>query len=158
VNHKNSIEHSSKRPRTKRKQQCRIRNWSEYNAALVQRGWLTVWLDEEAASGWYNHQKSGRRGASYTYTDSALVCALTLQVVYHLPLRATEGLLLSLFDLLGLALPVPDYSTLSRRRKRLSVLQTVPQSQTQSGGQDLHLVVDSTGFKVYGEGRVPSGR
>ena len=148
MNHKNSIERSSKRPRTKRKRQYRIRNWSEYNAALVQRGSLTVWLDEEAAGGWYNHQKSGRRGASCTYTDSALVCALTLQVVYHLPLRATQGLLLSLFGLLGLALPVPDYSTLSRRRKRLPV----PQSQTQSGGQDLHLVVDSTGFKVYGEG------
>jgi len=148
VNNKNSIERSSKRPRPKRKRQYRIRNWSEYNAALVQRGSLTVWLDEATAGGWYNHQKSGKRGASCTYTDSALLCALTLQVVYHLPLRATQGLLLSLFGLLGLSLPVPDYSTLSRRRKRLSV----PLNQTRSGGRDLHLVVDSTGFKVYGEG------
>ena len=90
---KNSIE----RPRLKRKKQYRIRNWSEYNAALVHRGSLTVWLDVASAGGWYNHQKSGRRGASCTYTDSALLCALTLQMVYHLPLRATQGLLLSLF-------------------------------------------------------------
>jgi IS5 family transposase len=150
VNNKNSIERSSKRPRAKRKRQYRIRNWSEYNAALVQRGSLTIWLDEAAAGGWYNHQKSGRRGASCTYTDSALLCALTLQLVYHLPLRATQGLLLSLFELLGLALPVPDYSTLSRRRKRLPV--PLSQSSQQSQNHNLHLVVDSTGFKVYGEG------
>jgi hypothetical protein len=89
-------------------------------------------LDDAAAGGWYNHQKSGRRGASCTYTDSALVCALTLQMVYHLPLRATEGLLLSLFDLLGVALPVPDYSTLSRRRKRLPVPLSQSSQQSQS--------------------------
>jgi IS5 family transposase len=148
VNKKNSPERSSKRPRTKRKRQYRIRNWSEYNAALVERGSLTVWLDEEALDGWSNRQKSGKRGASQTYTDSAILCILTLQVVYRLPLRATEGLLISLFILLGLDLPVPDYSTLCRRRKRLSV----PLCQTPNQNQNLHLVVDSTGFKVYGEG------
>jgi IS5 family transposase len=148
VNKKNSPERSSKRPRTKRKRQYRIRNWSEYNSALVERGSLTVWLDEEAMDGWSNRQKSGQRGASQTYTDSAILCVLTLQVVYHLPLRATEGLLISLFILLGLDLPVPDYSTLCRRRKRLSV----PLCQTPNQNQNLHLVVDSTGFKVYGEG------
>ena len=100
--------------------------------------------------GWSNRQKSGKRGASQTYTDSAILCVLTLQVVYRLPLRATEGLLISLFILLGLNLPVPDYSTLSRRRKTLSVpLSSTPAPDPK---QNLHLVVDSTGFKVYGEG------
>ena len=94
--------------------------------------------------------KSGRRGASCTYTDSALLCALTLQMVYHLPLRVTQGLLLSLFGLLGLSLPVPDYSTLSRRRKKLTV--PLSHSHLHRQNHNLHLVVDSTGFKVYGEG------
>jgi hypothetical protein len=48
-------------------------NWRQYNAALVQRGSLTLWVDEAALSGWQNHEKSGRRGASLTYWDSAIV-------------------------------------------------------------------------------------
>ncbi len=63
-------------------------NWRQYNAALVQRGSLTLWVDEAAVVGWQNQQKSGGRGASRTYRDSAIVCALTLQGVYRLPLRA----------------------------------------------------------------------
>jgi len=134
--------------RHSQKKSYRIRNWREYNAGLVQRGSLTVWVETATTTGWHNHQKSGRRGASCTYSDSAILCALTLQVVYHLPLRATQGLLLCVFGLLGVDLPVPDYSTLSRRRKTL----LVPLSQSHRPSQPLHLVVDSTGFKVYGEG------
>jgi IS5 family transposase len=139
-----------RRSHKNKKKQYRIRNWPEYNAALVQRGSLTVWLDDEAVDGWHNRQKSGGRGASCTYTDSALVCALTLQMVYHLPLRATEGLLLSLFGLLELDLSVPDFSTLCRRRKTLPV--QLSRGLSQGQGQAVHLVVDSTGLKVYGEG------
>ena len=150
MTNKNSQERSPKRPRTKRKTQYRIRNWPEYNAALVERGSLTVWLDESAMDGWSNRQKSGKRGASQTYTDSAVWCILTLQVVYRLPLRATEGFLISLFGLLGLTLPIPDYSTLCRRRQRLKI--PLSQSPHPNQKESLHLVVDSTGFKVYGEG------
>ena len=144
----------SHREDKKRKQQYRIRNWKQYNAALVQRGSLTLWLDEEVTDGWFQPHKSGQRGASYLYSDSAILCALTLQVVYHLPLRATQGMLLSLFGLLKLNLPVPNFSTLSRRRKDVSVPLSHSQHNLQHNlqQQNLHLVVDSTGFKVYGEG------
>jgi hypothetical protein len=71
----------------------------------------------------------------------------TLEEVYHLPLRATEGLLRSIFQLMGVALPVPDYTTLSRRRRGLSVV--LPR---QRQDQAIHIVVDSTGMKVFGEG------
>ena len=70
-----------------------------------------------------------------------------LKVVYGLPLRATQGLLISVRDLLGVALPVPDYTTLSRRLQTLSV--SLPR---QASGQPLHLVIDSTGIKLYGDG------
>jgi hypothetical protein len=99
----------------KQKQQYRVRNWHEYNAALRTRGSLTFWLDEAALKGWSNAGKSGRRGASQTYSDSAVLCALTLQAVYHLPLRATVGLLESLFGLMQTGLPVPDRSTIPTR-------------------------------------------
>src|SRR6185437_8907743 len=129
------------------KRSYRLRNWREYTASLVQRGSLNFWIDEDALCGWINQARTGKKGASLLYTDSAIVCALTLQQVYHLPLRATEGLLGSVLALVGAALPVPDYTTLSRRRKRLSV-----PLNPRLNGQALHLVVDSTGFKVVGEG------
>jgi IS5 family transposase len=126
----------------------RTRNWAEYNAALVQRGSLTFWVDEAVLQAWLNHQHTGQRGAPRTYTDTAIHTGLTLKVVYRLPLRATEGLLTSLLKLMGLAsLPVPDYSTLCRRQKTLEV--ALPQ---QHKGQAIHVVVDSTGCKIYGEG------
>jgi IS5 family transposase len=144
---KNTRRRSPKRPRLKRKRQYRICNWSEYNAALVARGSLTLWVDEAAVSDWHNHQHSGRPGKPRTYSDLAMTCMATLQVVYHLPLRATEGLLHSVTQLLGVDLAVPDYTTLCRRRQTLVVRLPV-----QAKPQPLHLVVDATGLKVYGEG------
>ena len=66
--------------RTKKtKRQYRVRNWREYNAALVERGSLTVWLDEAALSGWVHQGKGGRRGASRIYTDAAIEAVLLLK-------------------------------------------------------------------------------
>jgi len=130
----------------KTKTPYRIRNWPAYNAALIARGSLTLWVDEEAVTAW-RYTGPTQRGAQYVYAEAAISCVLTLRVVYHLALRATEGLARSVFALLGLALPVPDYSTLSRRAAELTVaLGALPRSGP------LHLVIDSSGFKVYGEG------
>lgn len=138
---------SPKRPRVQRKRQYRIRNWHEYNAALVGRGSLTLWVDAATLADWHNPQRSGKPGKPCTYSDLAITCMATLQAVYHLPLRATQGLLCSVVQLLSADLAVPDYSTLCRRRRTLEVRLPVRAQQ-----QALHLVVDSTGLKVYGEG------
>jgi transposase len=123
-----------------------IRNWPKYNAALIERGSLTLWVDEEAIKAW-RHTGPPQRGAQYVYADAAIKCVLTLRAVYHLALRATEGLTRSLVTLLQVALPVPSYSTLSRRAAEVAVaLGALPRSGS------LHLVIDSSGFKVYGEG------
>lgn len=131
----------------KSKKPYRTRNWREYNAALVGRGSLTLWLDEAALTGWFNQECSGKRGASLTYSDAAMTATLLLKAVYRLPLRATQGLLGCVLKMMGLALPVPHYSTLSRRQASLKVV--IPYQVRQ---EPLHLVVDSTGCKVYGEG------
>lgn len=145
---KNTKKRSRKRPCSQSKRQYRTRNWSEYNAALVHRGSLTIWIDEGVAEGWLNPQSTGRRGASNTYSNATILAALTLKVVYRLPLRATQGLLASLLQLMGLeGLPVPDYSTLCRRQRTLEG--TLPNLSQDSA---IHLVVDSTGCKIYGEG------
>jgi hypothetical protein len=129
------------------KQTYRIRNWAAYNAALIQRGSFTVWLDEAMIEQWYNAENSGQRGASDTYSDLAIQCALTLKAVYRLPLRATQGVLNSLLHLMQVPLTSPHYSTCCRRQQRLEV----SIARTASSGAR-HLVVDSTGLKVVGEG------
>jgi IS5 family transposase len=133
--------------KTKPKPSYRVRNWSEYDAALKQRGSVTFWIDEAVIEGWINEQKSGRRGASKHYSDGAIALMVTVQSLFNLPGRQTEGFVESLFSLMGIDLPVPDHSTLSRRMGKVAVEMPVEPS---TGA--IHLVVDSTGVKVYGEG------
>src|SRR3982751_1160379 len=104
----------------KTKTPYRLRNWSAYNAALIARGSLTLWVDEEARKAW-RYSGPTQRGAQYVYAEAAISCVLTLRAVYHLALRATEGLARSVVALLQVALPVPRYSTLSRRAADLTV-------------------------------------
>ena len=117
-----------------------------YEEALRERGDLTVWFDEEARSSW-NAPASGRPGGQRRYSDLAIVTSLTLRTVFHLPLRQTEGFVASLIGLMGLSLKTPDHTTLSRRNRDVEVPR-LPR------GQDgpLHLVIDSTGLKIFGDG------
>jgi hypothetical protein len=123
----------------------RIRNWSQYNDALVRRGSLTLWVDEATLQAW-RYQGPPQRGAQFQYSDLAIECLLTLRAVYHLTLRATEGFARSVFALMATDLPVPDYSTLCRRAETVRI--TLPKKAE----GPLHLILDSTGLKVYGEG------
>jgi transposase len=129
------------------KPQYRIRNWSAYDAALKQRGSLTFWIDDEVLKGWLNTEKTGKRGASWTYSDLAIATMSTMGSVMHLRGRQTEGFMTSLFQLMKVDLPVPDHSTVSRRLGKLSIVLPVVE-----GTGPRHVVVDSTGVKVYGEG------
>ena len=131
----------------KKQPSYRLRNWSQYNKALIQRGSLSVWFSEDVLSTWHNRARTGQRGKPACYTDTAILCMAMLEEVYHLPLRATEGLTRSLIHLLGVELSVPCYTTLCRRRRSLEVV--LPRLKK---SEPLHLVVDSTGIKVYGEG------
>jgi IS5 family transposase len=134
------------RPKTA-KAKYRLRNWREYTAALTQRGNLTLWVSDQTLGAWHEHARSSKRGAPRTYSDTAIVCLAMLGAVYKLTLRATEGLMASVLELLGIELAVPNYTTLCRRRQMLEV--ALPR-RTQ--GNPLHMVVDATGIKVYGEG------
>ena len=137
------------RPTVKSKAVYRVKNWSSYNRALVARGSLTVWLDDSFWPQWYDHRPS-QRGAQFVYSDPTIEWMLTMRVLFGLPLRQTQGFIQSLLDLMGLALAVPDYSTLSRRQGALAVV--LPKKRPDSPASPMHLVVDSTGLKVYGEG------
>ncbi len=121
----------------------RTTNWRAYNAALRQRGSLLVWFDPEMewlAASW------GRRGRPATFSDAAIQTCLMLKALFGLPLRQTEGLVASLLKLAGLDWPVPDFSTLCRRQRGLTV--RIPYRPSTGA---LHLLIDSTGIKALGE-------
>lgn len=128
----------------------RIRNWRDYNQALVNRGRINFWFDEASITSWVNDVATGKRGRPQVYTDVAIECALIIRAVFSLPLRATEGLLQSLIELMDLSLPCPDYSTLCKRRKDLNV--ELPTYHADVDAGNLHVAIDSTGLKVFGEG------
>jgi len=105
-----------------------------------------VWLSPEAIATW-EPAHVGTRGGQPKYSNLAIETSLTLRLLFHLPLRQTEGFLTSVFGIMGLDLSVPDHTTLSRRGQSLDL--ALRRVRT---GKRLHLVVDSTGLSIVGEG------
>jgi len=130
-----------------KKKLYRIKNWSEYNQALINRGSITVWFDEEVIKKWYAQNNSIKKGHPQRYSKIAIECSLTIRAIYHLPFRSAQGFLASLIELLHLQLDTPNYTTLCRRQKNLRISLSARKSN-----EHLHLVIDSSGMKVYGEG------
>ena len=124
----------------------RVKNWPEYNAGLIQRGDVSIWMDEKMFAS--APETSSQRGRPEAYCDGVIQMLLTLKSVYRLPLRALQGFAMSLRRLALPALPVPNYSTLSRRAKALRVSLPV----LRNAGEAVPLLVDSTGLKLFGEG------
>jgi hypothetical protein len=119
-------------------------DWKKYNHELANRGSITVYLGDDLAARWAERCEYGPadRGRPVVYPDQAILLGLLLQQVYRLPLRQSVGLMRSVFKLSGVALPVPDPSTLCRRRRHL-VLPRWPK-----GGSCI--VIDSTGLQIRG--------
>jgi len=92
----------------------RVKNWHEYDQALHDRGDITLWISQDAINAW-TPLMTDKRGAQTVYSDVVIETALTLRLLFHLPLRQTEGVLISVLQLMGLTLPCPDHTTLSRR-------------------------------------------
>lgn len=138
----------AKKPkRSRKKAQYRVRNWADYNESLVQRGSITFWIDEEVVANWKPEPEGPRqRGGQPQYSDRAIECLLMLRAVFGLTYRQTEGFGQSVLELLGADVKVPDYTTLCKRSAQLAVALPI----TTTG--PLHIVVDSTGLKIYGEG------
>lgn len=119
-------------------------NWPAYNKALKRRGSLSIWFDADMA---WAAKPTGKRGRQPVYSDAAVQTCLTMKVLFGMALRQTTGFVESLLCLIGLDWDVPDFSTLSRRQKTLAV--NIPHRGSQG---PLHLLIDSTGIKVEGEG------
>ncbi|SDR48815.1 IS5 family transposase [Pseudovibrio sp. Tun.PSC04-5.I4] len=125
----------------------RVTNWSDYNESLRQRADVSVWISHDVAQSW-SASKRTTRGGQPQYSALAIEVCLTARAVFGLALRQTQGFLRSVFRLMKLDLPVPDFSTLSRRAGNLQLSNI----KSKIGKEPVHLVVDSTGLKIFGAG------
>jgi hypothetical protein len=130
----------------KYKTKYRVNNWAEYDKSLVQRGDITLWISVDAITSW-KPTPTGQRGAQRKFSDHAIETALTLRLIFKLPLRQAEGFLRSVLSVMNVALEAPDHTTLSRRSQHLNTqLVRVPTKEP------IHLIIDSTGLSIVGEG------
>jgi hypothetical protein len=123
----------------------RVQNWSTYEAGLRRCGDLTLWLDEAAIAGWQAPRRT-TPGGQARYSDAAIELVLMLRLAFHLALRQAEGFTTSLLRLVGQELRVPDHTTLSRRSRNF-----VGRRPSAVPHGPLHLVIDSTGLKLFGQ-------
>jgi len=125
----------------------KICNWREYNKSLIQRGSITVWFSHDAIQKWLAFREKHKKGHPEIYSDDAIMTALIIRSVFHLPLRALQGFMTSLVSIMRLMLPIPYYTQICRRAKSLG-----QKLSRLYKGTVTDLVIDSTGLKVYGEG------
>jgi hypothetical protein len=130
---------------SRRKTLYRVKNWTEYDKALVERGSITFWISDDFEKTWM-HTGEKQRGSQFDYSDQAILVMLTVKEVFHLTNRGVEGFVRSIFRMMKINLPVPDHTTLSKRGKDLKV------NLPKKANQKLNIVMDSTGLKIYGEG------
>ncbi|KAF1018181.1 MAG: transposase [Burkholderia sp.] len=127
------------------KARYRVRNWAPYNAGLINRGNVTIWIDKAVLA--RIPDAIPTRGRPRLYGDTLIQALLGVKTVYRLTLRAQQGFIQSLRDLPFPSFPVPNYITLCRRTKTLDV-----ELPILCDNELIHLVVDRTSLKVYGEG------
>lgn len=126
--------------KSKSKSKYRISNWSEYDASLRHRGSLTFWLNDEVIKQWVNQQKTGRRGASNTYSDAAIEFMVTIQSLFGLAGRQTLmfcGIYISIDGLRFTSTTL--HSTVSRRLPKLNVqMPVIPTNEAIPEGSRLY--------------------
>lgn len=130
------------------KAKYQVKNWSSYNAGLKRRGSLTLWIDDDIAKQW-RYAGPPQRGAQFEYSDDCIRLLLCLKVTFHLAFRQLAGFVESIFELSGIELVVPSPSQICRRQAGLNV--PLGMSKRFENGEPIHLVLDSSGLKIYGE-------
>ena len=124
----------------------RVKNWPAYDIALKDRGDITIWFDKESICAW-NAPPSGRPGGQRKYSDLAIAAPADRSMVSPRAERQTGSVVGAQHGLRGLDRQTDDHTTLSRRHRSVVV------PHLHSGHQGpLHLVIDSTGLKIFGDG------
>jgi hypothetical protein len=95
------------------KQKRRVTNCADYDESLRRRGDLPVWISEEALALWAAAPRS-TPGGHAVYSDLAIELCLTFGMVFKQPLRQTQGLMLSIAELLGVEIAVRKFQMVFR--------------------------------------------
>lgn len=120
------------------------RDWNEYNRNLTNRGSITFWFDKETLDSWV--EKSGTKGRP-AFSEMVIKLGWIIKTVYRLPLRAVQGFMDSMLQLMGTKLKSPNYTLFSKRAKEAA--DALPKL---SDTRPLEIAVDSSGLKIMGEG------
>lgn len=123
----------------------RTTNWKSYNQALKNRGDITIWFNDKAIKHWYAKNK-GKPGGQKLYSNLAIETAGIIRLVFHLALRQTQGFMMSIVKLMNINLPIPDYTTISRRARKLHC----SLSPHQIHKEGTYIIIDGSGLSVYG--------
>lgn len=138
---------NSKSRFSRQKAHYKCRNWKVYNEKLKKRGNIQIWITDDVLRQWGNRERIPR-GAPRVYSSLAIQIGLVVRQIFRLPFRQTEGFLQSIFQMRGVRLNVPDYTTFCRRQAGINV--DLSRKTRRSSG--IVMLVDSTGLKVFGEG------
>jgi hypothetical protein len=124
----------------------KIKNWSFYNRALKNRGRLDFMISEDLSDGWYEDNiDNKKRGRQKEYSNLAIEHFLMIRCLFGLRLRQAEGFINYLFEISGLEIKSPDYSTVSKRGKQLGLSMDLPEDTEDFD----HVCMDSTGIQTY---------
>ena len=146
------INNNTKSAKTVKKSTKTIKNWHKYNKALEERGSILLCIEEDVARGKFCKPTSKHIvGRPQEYSDPLIELVLTIRALYHLPLRQVVGFMRKLFRLYGYTIKVPSYITLSRRAGQLNI-KLLKKAKYHCGTDGLVLCLDSSGFKIHGEG------
>ena len=126
------------------------RNWKEYNKELKNRGSIFFYFYDDLEKNWYQKLSTGRKGSPFLYSKETIRFLHILRFRFRLTLRATQGFATSLFKEMGLELKIPDYTTLCRRLQDAKAYAVLPTFLDKN--KPIHVVIDSTGLKVFGDG------
>ncbi|WP_228260344.1 transposase [Klebsiella pneumoniae] len=121
------------------KQKFKITNWPTYNKALINRGSITFWLDDEAIQAWYESATPSSRGRPQRYSDLAITTVLVIKRVFRLTLRLRRALIDSIFSLMNVPLRCRITAVSAGGQSRLMSVSKRPPR-----GEIAHLVIDST--------------
>ena len=123
----------------------KVSNWAFYNKALKNRGRLDFMISEDLGENWYEEVSSKNRGRRVVYSDLAIEIFLKIRCLFGLRLRQAEGFINYLFEISGLNIKSPDYTTVSKRGKKLGLSMDLPEETEEFD----HVAMDSTGIQTY---------
>jgi len=142
-------EHKSTTPQLYNK---KLNNWSAYNQSLVKRGNISIYLDEAIAQRAFAPPSHRHHvGHPQVYADALIELIVTLKIVCRQPFRQSIGLTAGMLRLTNVKWDLPDYSTVSRRMSKLEI-DLLERYRYLREERNLVLLLDSSGFKVFGEG------